>query len=790
MEVSRRKFLTGATGTLGLSLFGGFTLKKKWFKEVNAASNATSPEEKILYLAHHPHCGNRHHMKVTARNGKLVKIQPHTLKNGEKPKLCTGLCLRAGSEIERVYSPDRLKTPMRRVGERGEGKFEPISWDEAIDTIASKFQEIKDEYGGQSILYKSSVSPQYKYPFLTGYFNMQSGNPGGIDIGIANGLWKVIGQSFYGSGQNDVTDLENSKVIILWGKNTLETTLSVTAPYIMDAKKNGTKVILIDPNHTPTATKVDQWIPIQPGTDSALVWALIHVILKNNWFNDEYVRKYTTLPNLVRSDNRELLRESDIIAGGDEQKFVVWNQVTNSAQVDGDQVIASLEGNFEVNGIKVNTVFSLLKDMSNQYTPEKVSEIVDIKPEVINELAKDYATRGPAALVLGFGMDRWYHADTTGRLLAFLAGLTGNIGTVGGGVGISQPTWSGRLGSWPIPQEFATTKGGKLLAELRESDEIKAIFVQGNPLQQSYPDIEKTIEWVKKLDFVVTVDIFNNFSAQCADIILPASSNFENESETGHLRIEQGYVMLDDKVIDPLFESKTDFQIEQEFAKKIGYSHLLPKDMKEYAKTLLATSNDPALKGITYDELRKNENILRLNVPNEPYRLFTDKKFPTKSGKLEFYQEEYLPEKLELPEYEEPFEASPNNALFAKYPLIYGTYHSRFTAHSEFTNARWLQQIRPEPLVLMNPKDADKRGFKNGDYVRVFNDRGSFTARYQSANDMRPGMICMNHGWWPKAYKEGSFQSVTHSLVNPRQWKTTFGPVYGLYDVLVDVQKA
>ncbi len=787
MGISRRNFIkAGAVSTATIGLSGSLFSSNKWFQTAAAKSSSL---EKTAFTYHTTNCGGRCAFKCTVRDGKLAKIEPNTWTD----KRFSTVCLKGLSEIERIYSPDRLQTPLKRVGERGEGKFVPISWDEAITTIANKIKELKRNYGGESILFSCSSGIEYTYPFLPSLLGAQFAIESGIDIGLANGLEECIGTTAYGYVQNETSDWVNSRTIIFIGCNILETTLT-DSKFFFKAKDAGAKIISIDPNCSTTASKSDQWIRIKPGTDGALLLGMISVILDNNWYQQEYLVTNTSAPFLIRADNQKLLRQNDSDAGVDTNPYLVWDENSNSLKpFNATGVRATLEGEFSVNGIKVRTVFTALKENQKQYTLKWAAKKTEIEEDVIFELTRDYATRGPAILGWGFGgMDKWANADVTGHAGGILGSLTGNIGRVGGGVGNALyhgTSWSAQLSSWELPSQYKAAPLEMTTPDFREKpNSVKAVINLGNTLQQHFANLHKTEKWINQLDFVVTIDPFHNPSVDYSDIVLPACTAFESEYDIVNMQINRSHVLLSQKVIEPLHESKSDFQIEKELAAKLGLDQYLPKTPEEYQSKRL-NSPDPALTGINVKTLKENNYIKRLNVSDEPYRGFMDQVYPTPSTKLELYHEKLVEDHQALPTFEEPGEATTKSPLFKKYPLQFSTAHTRYRVHSQFTNAKWINQYQPEPRLEMNPVDASSRGLQNGDIVEVFNDRGKFKARCLLTEAYRPGQIRLHEGWWSKHMAGGNLQNVTNDVLNPRQYKLRYGPVIPYNDTLVEVKK-
>jgi molybdopterin-containing oxidoreductase family molybdopterin binding subunit len=780
MGISRRTFIKASGGAAALGVMGTFSFSN-WICPVLAEADE---KERIAYTFHAPNCSGRCSFKCTVREGKLVKIEPNEWPDSRY----NSVCLRGLSEVEKVYSPDRLKTPLKRVGERGEGKFVAISWEEALQTIADKLKESKEKYGGKSILWAYSTGMPYTMTFLPQLLGAQfpSAFDLGTDLTSSSGQSMVMGPAHCNT--NEVTDYVNSNMVILSGSNFMETSLN-DAPFFYEAKEKGTKMVCIDPVYSTTAAKCDQWIAIRPGTDSALFLGMIHLILNNKWYNAEYNAKYTSAPFLIREDTKAVLQEG--------AKYLVWDTNSSSAQpADASGIAPALEGEYTVNGIKVKTVLTGFKEHVREYTAKWAAEVTEIPENVIYDLTKEYALGGPANLAWGQGgTDKYYHSDTTGRLGAMLGGLTGNIGSVGGGVGHGvkhAAAWSNevKLGPWPLPPEFKPSKiEVSTFSEFpSKPNSVKCLFFQGNPIHQFFSNYNQAKKWIKSLEFIVAVDNQQCDSVNMADIVLPACTIFESEYDFGYIENKRNHILLQQKVIEPLFESKTDFQIERELAKRLGYEAYLPKNLDDYVNALLK-SPSPGLKGITLEGLKANRCLMRLNVPNEPYRSNMDRKFRTKSGRIELYNEMFLEEKCAFPVWEEPNEASPSSPLHQKYPLVLGTPHTRFRVHSTGSNSRWILQIDKEPRLMINPADAAARGIKNNDFVEVFNDRGGCQCRCRLANDLRPGMVQISEGWWSRYFKKGDLQELINPSLNPRGKKLLFGPFIAYIDNAVQVKK-
>lgn len=787
MGISRRNFIkAGVAGSAALGLSSP-VVSRKWFQSISAEDN--QPNEVDAFTYHTPNCGGRCAFKCTVRDGKLSLIQPNTWADNR----FSTICLKGLSEVERVYSPDRLQTPLKRVGKRGEGKFVPISWDEALTTISDKLKGIIDEHGGKSVLLSLSSGVEHDYKHLSTLLGTQWVCEQGIDIGAANGLEKCIGGGVYAYIQNEVTDWVNSSTIIMLGCNILETTIT-DSKFFFAAKEAGTKIISIDPNYTTTASKSNEWISINPGTDSALLLGMISIIIDNDWYDEDFLVKNSSFPFLIREDNGEFLR-GQASSEDDIDPPLVWDEVSDSAKPFNEEgVKPALEGEHTIDGVKVKTVFRTLKANQKQYTSSWAAEETGIEENVIKELTKEYANNGPAVLGWGFGgLDKMSNADIVGHAGAILGTLTGNFGRAGGSVGAlthHAASWGAKLNDWSFPKKFQISPLEMPTSDMREKkNSVKAVINVGNTLQQHFANLSKTEDWVDELDFLLTIEPFHNPSVKYSDIVLPAATPFESEYDIVNMQINRSHVLLSEKVIEPLYESKSDFQIEKELLAKFGLDKYLPKTPEELIEHQL-DSDDPALDGINIKSLKENNFIMRLSVPEEPYRGFMDQKYDTPTEKIEVYTEQLIDFEQALPTYEHPSEVYKGNPLMEKYPLQFIQARSRYHVHSQFTNVEWLTQLEGGgPRLEINPKDGNERGLENKQEIEVFNDRGFFKATCKFTEAMRPGQVRMHEGWWTEHMIEGNLQNVTNDTFLERHYKLTNGPVIPYNDTLVEVKK-
>lgn len=794
--LTRRSFLkaTGAAaGALGLAGAAGMTTADSWLAPAQAHAE---PEERVGYTFHYRHCQCNCHLKCTVRDGRMVLVEP----NEWPDKRNETICLKGISEIQHTYSKERLQVPLKRVGERGAGEFVEITWDEALDTIAEKVKETQEKYGPGAIAIQTAVDSLTT--FLPKLLKGQEKPHRGIDIGLGNGFSPALAESGQqGASSNEVTDWKNAKTILNVGCNMLETCM-VTARYFFEAKEAGAEIITLDPNFCTTAEKSSQWIPLVAGTDPALYLGMISIILDNGWYNAPYLKANTSMPFLVKRSDGSLLRKNpvdDIKQSGADNPFMVWDEASGSLSAyNAEGVNPALEYEATIDGEAYATVFSLLKEGQKQYTPSWAAETTGIGEDVLVEITDKYANHGPSILSFGFGGgEKFYNADVAGHAAVLLATLVGSFGTdiPGWGAGAYVNAYqkifgAGKLASWPLPAECKTASAPKASVDYRDEESgIRFMWVQNGAFQQIAGNQNRTNEWAKTLDFVVVQDIWHTPSVDWADIVLPVCSHFEVDEEIGFVRALRGHVLLQQKVLDPLFESKTDFWIDREMAKRLGYGDALPESQEELTRFQLEKATDKALAGITLDEVVSHNGVVALKNQPDIARSYGNQTYKTTSGKIDLYYENLVEYGQALPQYEAPHEAFEDNPLRDTYPLVMTQRRSKYFIHQNLMDASWLRQ-HYEPALEMNPVDMAKRGLESGDVVEAFNDRGSFQCACVATEAVRPGTTVIVEGIWSKYMTAGDLQNVTNDAANPRGKALAKGRVTPFNDTLIEVKKA
>ncbi|NLB52809.1 MAG: molybdopterin-dependent oxidoreductase [Syntrophomonadaceae bacterium] len=809
LKLSRRTFLKASAAT---AVVAGAVAANPWdsgMKALSAAAenaNAAS-EEKLVSSVCRSNCFQCCRLYAHVRNGKVVKTSPAPYPDD----IYTGCCLKGLSLVQRTYSPTRLKYPMRRVGERGEDKWERISWDEAISEIGEKFKAIQAKYGDQAVAVDNGSGNYGLVHGTQGMLNRLAYALGSTKIDVCydqalgHGSDRVIGGSVWLWG-NEPRTMMDSKNIIVWGSNPVYSQPQ-NWRIVKEAQKKGAKVITIDPIYSPTANKSDEYIPVVPGTDLMLVLAMLNYIIENNMYNPAFMKMRTTAPFLVRKDNGKILHKSDFAPGTppEADDFYVWDSVSNQAALlmSMPQDVA-IEGTFNVQGVEVDTVFTLLKNQVKQYTIQKASELTKIPAEKIEYLAKTYVD-GPTTIYTNYGIDHYQNGHLWSFTAFMMAAITGNIGVPGAGFAglyvLYMPVnyagmyvSNGKVPVSNVPQtEFHRVV--KEQTHMGKPFPIKAMITTSSNSISNYCQQNVWFEEIlPQMEFTVVIDTEFTDTARYADIVLPAA--FWLEVSDLRVSYNNPYMLIQDKAIEPLYESKSDAEIFTLIGQAMDLGQFFPlKDDTEWIKILLDAEGFEKI-GVTYERLAA-EKVIRVEGSAEKPFIRGEKFFNTADamGRAKLYSENPVPrvnygqnlaeitEKERLPYFRPPGEAWHENPLFEKYPLVFIQEHSRFRVHSQWYNTPVLRELDPEPIAKISREDAKARGIQTGDIVEVFNDRGKVVLKAEVNDAISTGVLTIPKGWQREQFIEGCYQELTNTTSDPMAVN------FAYFDCLVDVRK-
>jgi anaerobic selenocysteine-containing dehydrogenase len=660
---------------------------------------------------------------VHVEDGRATKLRG----NPDHPVTRGFLCGKVAQYLDREYSPQRLLYPQKRVGAKGGGRFERITWDEALDTIATRLTSIAEEHGPESIL-------PYSYAGTMGLLNGSGMDRRFFHRLGASRLDRTICSSAGGAALmatlgfrygTEPEQFPHSKLIIAWAANIHGTNVHLW-PFVVEARRNGAKLIVIDPVRTRTAALADQHLRVNPGSDLALALGLIHVILREKLCDTDYIDRFT-------------------------------------------------------NG------FEALRDLAGKYDPERVAALTGITKEEIIHLAHEYATTRPAVIRVNYGVQRSERGGSAVRAIAALPALTGSWKELGGGLQLStsQAFHFDRAAmempelqmKSPIGRVARTINMSELAAALNDVNDppVKAIVVYNSNPAAIAPNQNKVLRGFKRDDlFTVVLEHFQTDTADQADILLPATTWLEHTDL--YLAYGHYHLQLARPAVDAPGETRSNVEVFRALAQRMGFDDACFRDSEDDMIRALLGSGHPFLKGITLERLDR-EHSVRLNVSEsgQPFLPFAEGKFGTASGKCEFGAEtlDYVP----------PVESRWGDAtLRERYPLEMVSSKNDDSMNSTFGFKPDVD--RQTSVAQMHPDDANARGIQNGDRVRAFNDRGSLLLTAEIDGVVGRGVVRIPAVRWGKLAEDG--KSV-NALTSDRLTDIGGGPAF--YNCLIEVER-
>ena len=690
---------------------------------VTAMDTAPPKSVRRIVKAACPHdCPDTCALEIAVEDGKAVAIR-----GGDMPFTSGTLCTKVARYLDRTYAPSRILYPMKRIGAKGEGRFTRISWDEALDTIAMHFKAIAAENPEQilPVSYAGTMG-MVSYAGMDRRFFHRLG-ASLLERTLCSSAGKAgMKITLGGSVGCDPEQAAQSKLILIWGSNPVISNLHFWSR-CQEAKRNGARLIIIDPRRNETAVKCHQHIALYPGTDAALALAMMHVIIGEGLTDADYIAQHTL-------------------------------------------------------------GFRELAQRVHEWTPVRAAAICGISADEIIKLAREYASTRPAMIRLNYGMQRHSGGGMATRTIACLPALVGAWRDAAGGVIMTTADFYGfnhRALEHPelIRGKPRTLNLAALGDALTAADPpVKAAFVYNNNPVAVCPDSRKVMAGFAREDlFTVVHEIFQTDTADYADILLPATTQLEHHDihkSYGHM-----YVQASQPAIAPLGECKPNAEVFRLLAARMGFDDACLRDSDEDLCRQALDSGAPALDGITWDSL-KARGWQRLNVPAAP---FAKGGFPTPSGKCEFWSETAKAQGHDpLPDYTPPREGPTSNpAMAQRYPLAFISPPHRHFLNTSFANLNFALKDAGEPSLDIHPDDAASRGITDGAQVCVFNDRGDYIVRARITDSVRPGVVSAPSVWWKKLTSDGrNANEVTSQAIADMGGAATY------YDCLVDVKPA
>ena len=670
-------------------------------------------------------------MLVTVENGRAVRVAG----DPEHPFTQGFLCAKVNRYVERTYHADRLTTPMRRIGPKGTGQFRPVSWDEALDEIATRLGDIaRSSDGAQAILpysYAGTMGMVQGEAMDRRFFHLLGASR--LDRTICSmagtvGMRMTVGANI-GADSEGVPE---SDLVLLWGTNTLTANPHLW-PFILQARARGAPIICIDPIQTRTALQCDEWLAIRPGTDGALALGLMHVLFARGLEDKDFLERHTL--------GHEALR-----------------------------------------------------GRAAEWTPARTAAVTGLPEEVIVSLGVRYGRARAAFIRVNYGLQRHAGGGMAVRNIACLPAIAGHWRRPGGGVQLSTSAnfqfdraAVARPDLGPAVRTINMIRLGDALTQPDAGvggPPVKALVVYNSNPAAVAPERNAVVRGLAREDlFTVVLEHFQTDTADWADIVLPATTQLEHWDL--HLAYGHHYVSLNRPSIAPVGESKPNSEIFRLLAARMGMTHeALRDDDLTIIKQALA-SQSPKLHGVTLDELLAR-GWMRLNVPT-PYLPYAEGRFSTPSGKCELSSERMVELGFDaLPDYIAPYESVERDPdLVKRFPLTLISSPAHTFLNTTFANVTSLRRQAREPEVLLHPADAERRGIAAGMMVTVRNDRGAFVAKARVEPSIREGVAWAPSIWWGKLAGDGANANQTTSQ---RETDLGHGPVF--YDNQVEVETA
>jgi anaerobic dimethyl sulfoxide reductase subunit A len=746
------------------------------------------PPERLVRVGCPAHnCGGRCLLIAHIRDGVITRLdtddRPDTL---IAPQLRA--CVRGRAYLRRQYHPDRLQYPLKRVGKRGEGKFERISWNEALTTVASEMRRIRETYGNSALF----------VPYGTGGYSQLNGsqtarrlmNLFGGCLGIDNSYsWAAINvatPTVYGTRHtgNHRLDWRNAKYILMWSWNPAEMRDGTNSDFFIKiARQGGARVVCIDPRHTLSAAGLaDEWIPIRPGTDTAMMSAMAYVMIAEDLYDADFVQSHCV--GFDSSQMPEGVR--------DEESYK-------------DYILGTRDG--------------------IPKTPEWAESITAVPRETIIRIAREYATLKPSVLYQGYGMQRRAYGEQVVRAGCVLAAITGNVGVPGGwasGIGLhppnNEPFWNlFPVGHNPVKVSIpvflwseAVLRGQEMgredgvIGSERLENNIKLIYaVASNALINQHANINRSVQILQDenlVEFIVVQDNFLTPTGRFADIILPACTQFETWG------LEDGWkygdeVILMPQLVEPLGETKSDYRICADLAEylDIANEYTQGRDERQWVSWILDQYREIRFPDLpSLDEFESSNVGVYVEPASEPMVAFSDFRadpdlhpLDTPSGRIEIFSKQLFdmgqPEEIPpVPKYIQEWE-SPFGPEREKYPLQALGHHYMGRVHSTHFNVDWLIEAFPQ-RVFLNELDAQERNIVDGDLVQVYNPRGATILPCRVTKRILPGVIDIPQGAWWTPDENGVDRAGAINVLTSERWTPlAFGTAQ--HTIMVEVEK-
>lgn len=776
--LTRRRFLQ-TTAAVGVAAATGSSLTV--FAAEYPGGQAEIEGEHLAHCVCRPNCFGFCNINAHVRNGRIVKTSRWDMPDNPE---YSRICARGLTHAERIYNDARLKYPMRRVEgtERGAGEWERISWDEAIDDIAERIMKYRAENGDASIVFNGqtgnygSIVGAY-YTRLSALMNSCTASPCN-DISGLHGWMRLTGNFL---DTNEMSDMVNAKTIISWGSNLTDSQIHHWH-FVKEAKQAGAKLVVIDPMFNTLAADADEFISIEPGTDTLLAFAMMHIIYEEGLMDADFMGKRTVAPFLIREDDGRFLRNED-----GECLVLEDGELVPASQSESPELIAT----FIHDGTKCTTAFKTQMEMIDEWPLDVVVQKTGVAEETIRELVGYYVS-GPVTAIVGYGPQNFFNGAQAVAAIFMVSAMAGNLGKPGCSSGSLYNAYYfntafqyPRLSTSPNFNTVDWVNIAKGVPFNGKPIDLKmGVFYCSNIFHTS-PNTNDFRDIIfSSMDYIVVIDSAMTDTASHADLVLPAAQHFEIEDLVSTSCTFQ--ICYNEKAIDPPFEAKADTEIVRLIAEKIGLGSYFTQTEEEVLREMLETPAALAA-GFTWEAL-KEKGAIRW-VGSDTYIAYASATgrdgFYTSTGRLEFYTEnpmtlfgrqstkDVLSDQKEVAKdrwnvrWIEPSEAWRDNETMKAYPFFFISHRNRFRIHSQYFTVGILNELHPEPILYINPVDGQAKGIENNSYVEAFNDRGRGVGRAVYSEGVRPGTVLYKKGYQEYEHKAGSWSELLNNDYNP-----------------------
>jgi len=729
-------------------------------------------------------CISRCGVVATVEDGRLTKVNA----DPAHPNGC--ICVKGTAAPEIVYSLDRLRSPMKRTRPKGDSDpgWSPLSWDEALELTASRILDVKAKFGPEAVVFGMGTSSGSAISDAARWLERLAnafGSPNLMaPLYICN--WNREWGSHYTYGvATPPPDYDHSRCILLWGFNPYAT-WPAAASRISRAKANGAKIIVIDPRRSAAAEKADLWLRVRPGADGALAMSMIHVLLEEKLYDENFVRSWTNGAFLVRQDNQQLLTARDLSPTSDSETFFVWDDRGNglvsyradqgygrkdvTPTLSGAHVIALVDGTV----VECQPVFEQLTKLAARYAPERSEGQTLVPATDVRRAVRMFATTAPSCYYSWVGIELHSDATQTNRALCTFYALTGQFDRRGSNLFYATTSTRPITGQDLLPKEFGARRLG--ITELplgspghsgrAQASHVYRAILTGNP----YP-VKALISFggdpllanrdglrgkaaLEALDFFVHVDIFTNPSAAYADLLLPASTCWEHEGLMPSFPTAEEtatWAQLRPSVVQPLYESRSDLEIIFDLAMRLGLSeHFFEGDIDAALNYHLAPS------GLTVQQLRANRTGMRAAARTR-YQKYAEvdpqtgrpKGFQTPTGKIEIYSTKFVKAGYApLPGMTQTDGRGRQSQTSNDFPLTLTSFRLVQFCDQQHRNIPRLRRQAREPLLEINPETAAALNVHDQEWLRLETATGAIRLKAKLNSSLHPQVVATQYGWW------------------------------------------